>query len=238
MLNTLWISLNGSARKLDRECQGHPRNGNGLLILQAELELHLGPGNVTAEEFTLAPEAFLGSLPLSAFFILMAVVLNISSGKIPGIPPLGKWLAALGFTLAALAVYLLEYNNYREFIDPLFRKKQSVNIIGSLCKPALKTPKRLLILSGHHDSAPENRWFRFLGYGFIVTLPTVLIGYVVMLVMSVLQLAGLISGSRRVAPRRNAGMGLAGLSNCACHTLCGIFQHGQEKRRNRSRRSR
>ena len=46
----------------------------------------------------------------------MAVALNISSGKIPGIPPLANRLAALGFSLAALAVYLLEYNNFREFI--------------------------------------------------------------------------------------------------------------------------
>ena len=41
-------------------------------IIKKELESHLGVGNVVVEEFTVSPEAFLGSLPISALFILIA----------------------------------------------------------------------------------------------------------------------------------------------------------------------
>jgi hypothetical protein len=40
-------------------------------------------------------------------------------------------------------------------------------VIGALRKTGTKKVKRLLILGGHHDSAPENTWLRFLGYGFM-----------------------------------------------------------------------
>jgi hypothetical protein len=49
-------------------------------IIKKELESHLGAGNVVFEEFILAPGAFLGSLPISALFMLMAALLNISMG--------------------------------------------------------------------------------------------------------------------------------------------------------------
>jgi Zn-dependent M28 family amino/carboxypeptidase len=55
--------------------------------------------------------------------------------------------------------------------------------------------KRLLILSGHHDSAPENTWLRFLGYGFFVLTATFFIGFITMLAMSTVQLTGVIIGN-------------------------------------------
>jgi hypothetical protein len=77
--------------------------------------------------------------------------------------------------------------------DPLFRKKKSVNVIGTLCKPGTKDVKRLLIVSGHHDSAPENTWLRFLGYAFFILLATFFTGYIIMLTMSIIQLLGMIT---------------------------------------------
>ena len=164
-------------------------------IIQKELESHLGAENVAVEEFTLAPGAFLGSLPLSAIIVLFAALLNISMGHMREIPPWVTAGFALVFSIAALVIFILEYNNYREFIDPFFKKKQSINVIGTLHKPGTDNVKRLLILSGHHDSALENTWIRFLGYGFIITIPTIFIGYTLLVVMSFIQLAGLISGS-------------------------------------------
>jgi len=41
--------------------------------LKDELVSHLGPENVAFEEFTLAPRAFLGSVPLGALFTAAAV---------------------------------------------------------------------------------------------------------------------------------------------------------------------
>ena len=60
-------------------------------IIKKELESYLGSENVVMEEFTLAPDAFLGSLPLSALCMLLAALLNISAGRLSGV---SLWLAA------------------------------------------------------------------------------------------------------------------------------------------------
>jgi hypothetical protein len=107
-----------------------------------------------------------------------------------------------------------------ELLDPLFKKKQSVNVIGTLRKPASGKAKRLLILSGHHDSAAEITWLRLLGdvkrfftrrgphdstsgkgwlslldYGFYVLTGTLVVGFVAILAMSTIQLTGVITGN-------------------------------------------
>jgi hypothetical protein len=70
-----------------------------------------------------------------------------------------------------------------------------VNVIGTLHKPGAKNVKRLLILSGHHDGAPENTWLRLLGYGFYFAVATMFIGSIAMLAMSIIQLTGVITGN-------------------------------------------
>jgi len=133
-------------------------------IIRQELESHLGAGNVIVEEFTLAPRAYVGAVPLGSLLTLVAALLNVSLGCITGIPPWVTATAALALSIIAPLPFLLEFVLYREFVDPLFAKKTSVNVIGTLHKPGTSEVKRLLILSGHHDSAWENTWLRFLGY--------------------------------------------------------------------------
>jgi len=164
-------------------------------IIKNELESHLGAGNVFEEEFTLAPGAFLGAYPLSALFMLMAALINISMGRFPGISPWVTSIAALAFSIIAVFLLILEFILGYELIDPFFKKKQSVNVIGVLRKPGTQNVKRLLILSGHHDSALENTWLRFLGYGFMLASATMFIGFITMIVMSIIQLAGVITGN-------------------------------------------
>ena len=143
-------------------------------IIKKELESHLGAENVVVEEFTLAPGAFLGLYPISALFMLIAALLNISMGRFTGVSPWLTAIAALAFSIISLLLFIFEFILGFEFIDPFFKKKQSVNVIGTLRKPGTKNVKRLLILSGHHDSAPENTWLRFLGYGFFIALSDLL----------------------------------------------------------------
>jgi hypothetical protein len=164
-------------------------------IIKRELESHLGAGNVLVEEFTLAPAAFLGSLPIGAVFLASATLLNISIGRFTGILPWLTAIVALMFSIIAIVVVISEYVRYSEFVDPFFRKKRSVNVIGTLRQPETKNVKRLLILSGHHDSAWENTWIASLGYGFYITIPTIFIGLITMVVMSIVQLAGMIIGN-------------------------------------------
>jgi aminopeptidase YwaD len=174
---------------------GSPQERKRAAIIKKELESHLGAGNVVVEEFSVAPGAFLGSLPISALFTLIAALLNISMGRFTGISPWVTTIAALGFSILSVLTFILEYILYFEFVDPFLRKKRSVNVVGALRKPGTKNVKRLLILSGHHDSALENTWFRLLGYGFYITVPTLFIGFIAMLVMSIIQLTGVITGN-------------------------------------------
>ena len=81
-----------------------------------------------------------------------------------------------------------------ELVDPLFKKQQSLNVTGTLRKPGSGEVKRLLILSGHHDSALEFTWLRFTGYGYFFLLATWLLALIIMLVMDLIQLAGLLAG--------------------------------------------
>jgi len=189
-------------------------------IIQKELESHLGEGNVVVEEFTVAPMAFHGILRVSALFTLIAALLNISMGRITGVSPWLTAIASLAFSILAVVPVVFETILYREFADPLFKKKQSVNVIGTLRKPGTEDVKRLLILGGHHDSALEFIWLRVLDgvkrrinlsgqhsgawenrsirgltVVFVVLTVTMFVGPIVMLVMSILQLTGMISGN-------------------------------------------
>ncbi len=164
-------------------------------IIRQELESHLGAGNVIVEEFTLAPRAYVGAVPLGSLLTLVAALLNVSLGCITGIPPWVTATAALALSIIAPLPFLLEFVLYREFVDPLFAKKTSVNVIGTLHKPGTSEVKRLLILSGHHDSAWENTWLRFLGYGFYFAVATMFLGSIAMLAMSTIQMAGVITGN-------------------------------------------
>ncbi len=164
-------------------------------ILKKALESHLGARNVATEEFTFAPGSALYGPIVNALFILIAVLLNISIGHIPGISPWITSISALVFSIIAPLLFIVEFYFAFEFVDFLYKKKQSVNVIGTLRKPGTKNVKRLLILGGHHDSAPENTWFRFLGYGFFPFSAIFFLGFIVMLIMSVIQLVGVITGN-------------------------------------------
>lgn len=174
-----------------------PQERERAEMIKKELEAHLGAENVAIEEFTLAPEACLSPFP-GVLFMVLAVLLNISTGRLLGVWPWVTSIAALVFSILAPLLFILEFIFAFELIDPLFKKKVSINVIGGLRKPGTTNLKRLLILSGHHDSAPENTWLRFLGYGFFFFSATYFIGLITMLVMNIIQLTGLIIGNAEI----------------------------------------
>ncbi len=173
---------------------GSPQERARAAVIRKELESHLGAGNVTVEEFTVAPDAFLASLPLSAAFMLIAALLNISIGRLTGMAPWLTAMLALAFSIVAALLVILEFVLGLEFIDRFFRKKQSINVIGTLRKPGTTDGQRLLILSGHHDSALENTWLSLFGYGFLIGSAIWLIGLVTLFAISLIQLIGVIIG--------------------------------------------
>jgi hypothetical protein len=174
---------------------GSPQERKRAAMIRKELESYLGAGNVVVEEFTVAPEAFVGVYPICALLMLVAALLNVSVGHFVGVSPWLTATASLVFSIISPFLYILEFVLGLELVDPLLKKKRSVNVIGTLCKPGTRNVKRLLILSGHHDSAPENTWLRFLGYGFFFLTATFFIGFITMLAMSIIQLTGTITGN-------------------------------------------
>jgi hypothetical protein len=178
-----------------------PQERQRAEMIKTELENHLSAGNVVMEEFTLAPGAFLGTYPV-VILMTLAVILNVSVGRFSGVTPWITTIIALLFSMIAPLSFVLEFLLCREVIDPLYPKKQSINVIGTLRKPGANDVKRLLILSGHHDSAPENTWFRYIGYGLYPLSATYFIAMALLVVMSIIQLVGLVIGNEAVV---NAG---------------------------------
>lgn len=174
---------------------GTPQERERAGMIQKELAAQLGAGNVVLEEFSAATEAFLGSFPVSGFLLLAAALLNAATVYLSGSMTWVTATAALLLAVLAPLPYIFEYQKYYELIDPFFKQKKSVNVIGTLRKPGTVSVKRLLLISGHHDSALENTWIGLLGYGFLVTLPVLVIAYITMLGLSLLQVAGILAGN-------------------------------------------
>lgn len=164
-------------------------------FLASELETHLGAENVVLEEFTVAPGAFLGAQLVSTLLMVIAALLNMSVGRLAGIALWATALAAVAFSLTSIVLFILEFVLGLEVVDPFFHKKQSVNVVGTLRKPGTKNVKRLLILSGHHDSAVEFNWLRFTGYGYFFLTATWLIALITVLATSAIQLLGVIAAN-------------------------------------------
>ena len=171
-----------------------PQERERAAMIKKELESHLGAENVVVEEFSVAPDAFLSPYP-SVFCMVITILLNISMGRFTGITPWVASIAALSFSIITPLLFIVEFLLGYELIDPIFPKKKSLNVIGKLRKPGTTNVKRLLILSGHHDSALENTWLRFIGYGFYFLSATFVIGSITMVIMNLIQLVGLIIGS-------------------------------------------
>jgi hypothetical protein len=198
-------------------------------ILRKELVSHLGAGNVAVEEFTLAPAAALPSVTVNAVLLLIAALLNLSIGRLAGISTWLTSIAALAFSIIPFVLFVFQFVLGVALLDPFLKKKQSLNLIGALRKPGTGSVKRLLILSGHHDSAWEFTWLRLLRYGFFICTATLFIGYIAMPAMSIVQLAGVISGNAGTV--RLGTLGWAGLSNRALHYHRPVFYERREERR-------
>ena len=174
---------------------GSPQERARAMIIKDELAGHLGADKVAAEDFTVAPGSFLGWLPIGAVLILIAALLNLSIGRLAWLPPGVSASAAFLLALLTALTGILQFVLYYEFVEPVFKKKTSVNVIGTLRKPGTTSVKRLLLLGGHHDSALEMTWLRFLGYGYYVAVVTLFLGFFAMLIFSFIQLAGVIFNS-------------------------------------------
>jgi hypothetical protein len=161
-------------------------------IISGELEKSCD--RVVVEPFTCQPRAFLGYIKINIILILISFILFFM------IPfdityyweEIIIW-ASFILNLFAIIIIWNEFFNYQEFIDPIFKKKQSQNVIGTI-KP-LGERKKVIIFSGHHDSALQFNllWHLKIGYPIIIFigLVTMVLWLVSSLIMLLLSITGL-----------------------------------------------
>ena len=119
---------------------------------------------VTRENFDAHPAAFMAFVPIAGGLLLTSTAANIA-----GAFKKNKLSAAsLGLVGTALGALIGEFALYKQPLDPLFKKKQSGNVIA--VRKAAGETKRRIIISGHTDSAPEWTYTYKLGSKGVVTV--------------------------------------------------------------------
>jgi hypothetical protein len=98
---------------------------------------------VNQEEFTCRPQGFLDFIWLTATYYILGFIAYFFFS-----PILSAFLV-----FGAIAIYSLQQNFLYEVIDFIFPEVTSYHVIGKI-KP-VQNPKKLILLSGHHDSAFE-----------------------------------------------------------------------------------
>ncbi len=141
---------------------------------------------VREEPFVCAPDAFLQWFQFaSALGAFSAVCFHIS--LLP-IAPLLFTTLGLGIAVFIFLILIFEFILGWEFIDGLYPKKPSENIIGILhpkftekTAPASgkRGPKRILMFGGHHDSALQFTYLRYFKNGYYVAEGILIIGVLV-----------------------------------------------------------
>jgi hypothetical protein len=84
----------------------------------------------------------------------------------------------LGIAVFIVMILIMEFILLREFIDGLFPKKSSENVIGILRPKSPRKPKRILIFGGHHDSALQFTYLRYFKHGYFVAEAILILGVV------------------------------------------------------------
>jgi len=112
---------------------------------------------VYIEPFDVHPDAFLGYIPIVLSLYLIGFFVW------PYLPIFSFLMAILAFV-----IFYKEFFQYEEFIDPLFPKKKSQNVIGEF--NVSDNYRNIVIVSGHHDSAYEFRLLAKSPYLYILSI--------------------------------------------------------------------
>lgn len=104
---------------------------------------------VKRETFDVHPDAFMAFVPIAGGLLLTSTAVNIAAALKKNKSALASF-GLIGTTLGALVG---EFALYKKPLDPLFKKKESGNVIA--VRKASGETKRRIIISGHTDSAPE-----------------------------------------------------------------------------------
>ena len=140
-----------------------PQEADGAKAIKSEFEQTCD--EVVVESFTCHPKAFLGWIKIILIMTIVSMLFYLFMQWLSD--PLLIIFSLISFSLIFLSFLVMweEFFNYNEFIDPLFRKKISQNVIGKF-KPK-EEQKRIIIFSSHIDSALQFNLLKLIGWGFI-----------------------------------------------------------------------
>ncbi len=132
-----------------------PRPSGGLSERRLAQRLHHDFSRLCSssklEAFTCHPTAFLGSFRLGVGCVSLALLLYVTKH-----PALGFAVALLGCSMPAFELIL-----YREYVDRLFPRRNSQNVVGRIA-PRGELLRRIYV-SAHLDSAQEFTLWRIFG---------------------------------------------------------------------------
>lgn len=124
---------------------------------------------VERETFKAHPDAFMAFVPIAGGCMLASTAASIFGA----FKKQNVAFASFGLVAAALSGIAGEFLLYKEMLDPLFKEKESGNVIA--VRKAKGETKRRIILAGHTDSAPEWTYTYKLGShgSFLVAGPAI-----------------------------------------------------------------
>jgi hypothetical protein len=135
---------------------------------------------VREEPFTCAPDAFLQWFQFaSGLAVVSAIFFHL--GLLP-LAPLFFTTIGLGIAVFILLILIFEFILFWEFIDGLYPKKPSKNVVGIIRPKSLSKPKRILIFGGHHDSALQFTYLRYFRRGYFIAEGILIIGVILFVV--------------------------------------------------------
>lgn len=168
-----------------------PQERARAMIVKEEMERTLGKDAVAVEEFSCAPDGFLGWFRGGVLLMWISLACHHLAVQHSGTAALALSLAAFVTAALILLVATVQFVYCREFIDFLLPRKTSLNVVGKI-RPAEGQPvKQILIFGGHHDSAYQFTWARHLKYGYYVTVAIILWGVVGITLMTAAYLLGI-----------------------------------------------
>jgi hypothetical protein len=168
-----------------------PQELKAARIIKNELDLVCD--ETALEEFYCSPRAFLGWTKLVIIIGVMSVFLHFLTLYILDYITL-LIISLLSFLMVFFIVLIIweEFFNYREFIDRLFKKKKSQNVIGTF-KPKGEI-KNIIIFSSHIDSALQFNLLKWLRWGALPLLFGALLIVVVWFFLSFIYFLIIITG--------------------------------------------
>ncbi len=144
-----------------------PQEQKAALMIKNEMDNVCDSSEI--EKFHCNPHAFLGFIKVIIVLTLVSFILFfLLSFNLPFYWTQGLTITSFILNLLSLLILWNEFFNYREFIDPLFKSKESQNVIGKF-KPIGKL-KKIIIFSGHHDSALQFNLLKVLKIGYPIII--------------------------------------------------------------------